>query len=191
MLTVLLIGGGMYVLVAGAGLLWWGKGFVGAMEGRHAPERVRAARTVHIYDTVIDVEADRVVFRQSLWKPWRRSVLAAIGTALVIAVGFALKRRSGARRWMWVALLVAAVMFARSYDRSVVTVRRGTTAPVTIRAYGIERGGPSTRTRYEGETGYDVLLAGGATTVRLVRLPWNSQSDAENWRGLIEEKLRP
>ncbi len=186
-LTFVLIGVAMYAFTAGLGVFWWGRGFVGAMEGRHAPERIRAANTLYIYDTVVIVKRDRVEFRQSLWKPLRRAILAFLGTALALFIGFAVKRKSGARRWLWIGLVAAAIAFFTAYDSSIVSVPRNG-ARVVVRRYGLPRGGPSTRSSYEDESGYDLELAGGT---RLVRLPWNEQRDADIWQKLIEEKLRP
>jgi hypothetical protein len=56
--------GGIFAL----GWMRWGRGFIGSLEGRHAPERIRGASRVHIYAHVIDVEADRVVFRRGGWE---------------------------------------------------------------------------------------------------------------------------
>lgn len=192
MLTFLCIGVAMYLFAAGFGLLWYGRGFVGAMEGRHAPERVRAASTVYVYDGVIEVERDRVIFRRSVWAPIRAGLFAGLGAA-VVALIVAVSRRKKARWWMLGAAVVAAagtVPISVSRHPPVV-VARGTKGRVEVQRYGVVRGGSSTRSVYEDESGFDIVLVENGRTIRLVRLPWNVQHDAEIWRGLIEEKLRP
>jgi hypothetical protein len=189
-LALLLVGGLVYAFGAGIGYLWWGRGFAGAMAGRHAPERIRAANPVYIYDGVIVVERDRVVFRRSWWAAMRPSLmmafLAAIGTFMV-------RQRKKARWWMLAAAIVAgAVTFSVSRSRHpVVTVPRVAKGKVAVHYYGDIRGGTSTRSTREDESGYDIVLVDGDRTTRLVRLPWNVEEDAQIWRGLIEEKLRP
>lgn len=191
-LTFLCIGVAMYLFAAGFGLLWYGRGFVGAMEGRHAPERVRAAGTLYVYDGVIEVERDRVVFRRSLWAPLRVSLLAGVGAAIAALI-VAVWQRKKARWWMLgAAVAAAAVTFPVSVSRHPpVAVARGTKGRVEVQRYGIIRGGSSTRSVYEDESGFDVVLVEDGRTTRLVRLPWNVEEDARIWRGLIEEKLRP
>jgi hypothetical protein len=189
-LTLLLVAAAAYGMVIGGGYLWWGRGFGGAIAGRHAPERIRAANPVYIYDGVIVVERDRVVFRRSLWAAVRPSLLMAFLAAVVTLV---VRGRRKARWWMLgAALVVGAVTFFVSQSRHpVVTVPRGTKGKVAVHYYGDIRGGTSTRSTQEDESGYDIVLVDGDRTTRLVRLPWNVEEDAILWRGLIEEKLRP
>lgn len=189
-LTLLLVAGAVYGIGAGMGFLWWGRGFAGAMAGRHAPERIRAANPVYIYDGVIVVERDRVVFRRSLWAPARAGLLMALLAAIVTLV---VRVRRKARWWMLAAASVAfALTFSVSQRRHpVVTVPRGAPGKVEVHDYGDIRGGTSTRSVQEDESGYDIVLVDGARKTRLVRLPWNVEEDAQIWRGLIEEKLRP
>lgn len=191
-LTFLIIGVAMYLFSAGFGLMWWGRGFVGAMEGRHAPERVRAASTVYIYDGVIEVERDRVVFRRSAWAPIRAGLLAGLGAAIVALIVTVWQRKK-ARWWMLGAGLIAGAIAASiSVSRHApVVVARGTQGRVEVQRYGVISGGRSTRSTYEDESGFDIVLVDGGRTTRLVRLPWNVEEDANIWRGLIEEKLRP
>jgi len=191
-LTLLIVGGTLYGAAFGMGFLWWGRGFAGAMAGRHAPERIRAASTVYLYDGVIVVQPDRVVFRRSLWAPLRASLLSALGAA-VVALVIAAQRRRKARWWMLGAATVAgAIAFFVSQSRHpTVVVPRGAPGKVEVRRYANLRGGSSTRSVHEDESGYDIVLVDGGRTTRLVRLPWNVREDAEIWRGLIEEKLRP
>lgn len=189
-LTLTLVGGAVYGIGAGMPYLWWGRGFAGAMAGRYAPERIRAANPVYIYDGVIEVERDRVVFRRSLWAPTRAGLLAAL---LAAVVTFAVRQRRKARWWMLGAAVVAfAITFFVSRSRHpVVVVPRGAPGKVAVHYYGDIRGGTSTRSTQEDETGYDIVLVDGERRTRLVRLPWNVEDDAKIWRGLIEEKLRP
>jgi hypothetical protein len=62
-LVFLLLGGAMFAFSAGTHFFWYGRGLAGAMEARDAPERVRAASTVYLYDAVITVQRDRVIQR--------------------------------------------------------------------------------------------------------------------------------
>lgn len=190
MLTLLLLVAAAYGIGAGMGFLWWGRGFAGAMAGRHAPERIRAANPVYIYDGVIEVERDRVVFRRSLWAPARAGLLMALLAAVVTLV---VRVRRKARWWMLAAATVtfAVTFFVSQWRHPVVTVPRGASGKVAVHYYGDIRGGTSTRSVQEDETGYDIVLVDGARKTRLVRLPWNVEEDAQIWRGLIEEKLRP
>ena len=189
-LTLLLVSATVYGCGAGMGYVWWGRGFAGAMAGRHAPERIRAANPVYIYDAVVVVERDRVVFRRSLWAPVRAGLLMALVAAVVTLV---VRARRKARWWM---LGAAAVTFAITFFVSqrrhpVVIVPRGAPGKVEVHYYGDIRGGTSTRSVQEDESGYDIVLVDGTRKTRLVRLPWNVEEDAQIWRALIEEKLRP
>jgi hypothetical protein len=191
-LTLLLVAAAVYGIGAGMGFLWWGRGFAGAMAGRHAPERIRAANPVYIYDAVVVVERDRVVFRRSLWAPVRAGLLMALLAATVTLV----VRTGSRRKARWWMLAAAAVTFAVTFFVSqrrhpVVTVPRGAPGKVQVHYYGDIRGGTSTRSTQQDESGYDIVLVQGTRITRLVRLPWNVEEDAQIWRGLIEEKLRP
>ncbi|HYC92064.1 MAG TPA: hypothetical protein VEO54_22820 [Thermoanaerobaculia bacterium] len=158
------------------------------MAGRHAPERIRAANPVYLYDGVILVERDRVVFRRSLWAAIRPGLLAAFGAAVVTLV---VRGRRKARWWMLGAAAVAfAIAFVSRARHPVVIVPRGAPGKVEVHYYGDIRGGTSRRSVQEDESGYDIVLVDGTRTTRLVRLPWNVEEDAVIWRALIEEKLR-
>lgn len=159
------------------------------MAGRHAPERIRAANPVYIYDGVVLVERDRVVFRRSLWAAIRPGLLAAF-VAAVVTLGARGRRK--ARWWVLGAAVVAfAIAFFVSRARHpVAIVPRGAPGKVEVHYYGDIRGGTSRRSVREDESGYDIVLVDGARTTRLVRLPWNVEEDAVIWRALIEEKLR-
>lgn len=189
-LTFLCIGAAMYLFATSFALLWWGRGFIGAMEGRHAPDRIRAAGTVYVYDGVIEVERDRVVFRRSLWAPVRVALLAGLGAAIVALIA---RQRKKARWWMVGSAVVAgAIAAAVSVSRHPpVVVARGTKGRVEVQRYGVPRGSRSMNSEYEDESGFDIVLVEDGRTTRLVRLPWNVEEDAKIWRGLIEEKLRP
>ncbi|HVG25388.1 MAG TPA: hypothetical protein VND45_14620 [Thermoanaerobaculia bacterium] len=189
-LTFLVIGGAMFLFAASFRLLWWGRGFVGAMEARHAPERVRASSTLYIYDTVIEVERDRVVFRRSLWAPLRAALLAGLGAAIVT---FVIRARRPARRWMLAAALIAGALtfvISHSGDASV-TVPRGTKGRVEVQSYVNVIGGGTKRATVEDEADFHIVLVEDTRTTRLVQVPSNASDDANIWRGLIEEKLRP
>ena len=181
LLFVALLG---YGAVAGVGYAWFGPGFGGALAARHAPERVRAASTTYVYDRVIVVERERVVFRDALWPSARRGVLAAMLTALVtLLLRRRLPRLTRIMAIAGIGLLVAAVSYAR---RDEVSVPRGASLQVEVRPY--ERGGGRSGTRQTTawEKGWEVVLADGT---RLVRLPWNEEGDARVWQQLIGEKI--
>ena len=191
LLPLLLLAIGLVcAFVASINYLWYGRGFAGAMAGRHAPERVRAANKVYVYDGVIEVERDRVVFRRSLWAAVRPSLMMAFTAAVVT---FAMRGRRKARWWMLgMAVVSGAVTFHVSQWRHpVVTVSRGAKGKVAVYYYGDIRGATSTRPPPGEETACDIVLVDGDRKTRLLRLPWNVEEDAFIWRGLIEEKLRP
>lgn len=161
--------------------LWWGRGYSGAKAARNAPERIRAASTVYVYDAVIEVERDRVVFRRSAREPLRTGAITALAAAVAV---LAMRGRRKARWWMLIGGLAAgATAYVYAQRRHpVVTVPRGVPGRVEVLAEG---------ELTDDETHHDIVLVDGTRRTRLVRLPWNAGRDAELWRGLIEEKLRP
>jgi hypothetical protein len=165
--------------------LWWGSGYAGAQQARRAPESLRGASTLRVYDAVITVERDRVMFRRTLWEPVRTGILTAVAAAVAI---FALRGRRKARWWMLIGGTAAGVLAAWFAFRRhpVVTVPRGAPGRVQVHVRGELRG-----TVTDEETHYDIVLVDGEQTTRLVRLPWNAGSEAETWRKIIEERLRP
>ncbi|HEX8409503.1 MAG TPA: hypothetical protein VF883_11595 [Thermoanaerobaculia bacterium] len=189
-LTIVIVAGAAYGFVAGMGFLWWGRGFAGAMAGRHHPERVRAASEVHVYDHVILVERDRVVFRRSLWATTRLSVILGITSAIAVIVGFAVRRRKAPRLLApAVLLIVAGAVFVVSRSRArEVVVPRGTSLRLETEWYEYGGGRSGTRNTSAYVRGWQIVLPDSRTV--LVRLPWNEEPDAEIWRGLIAEKLR-
>jgi len=70
--TLLLLAVIAYGGIAAVCFAWWGTGFYGVMLGRHAPERLRDAATIAVYDRVIEVEPGAVTFRTSRWASVRR-----------------------------------------------------------------------------------------------------------------------
>lgn len=160
-------------------VFWWGPGSIGLLLARHAPERIRAADRVSIYDTVITVEHDQLVFRQSLWKPLRRALLAALALAVPLFLY--------AKRWTWLALVAAIAVFAWSRNSSPLIVPRNG-ARVVIRPYDIPHGATKNTSLYDEDVRYELALPDGTT---LLRFPYNSERDAQIWRTLVEEKLRP
>lgn len=183
-LALLFVGALGYGLFAGLGFAWWGRGFAGALTARHAPERVRAASTVFVYDRVIAVERERVVFRESWWPSARRAVLAAMAGSMAMLL---LRRRLPRLARIGGVIVIGALVFAWSYARRrEVSVPRGAPVRVDVRPY--ERGGGRSGTRHTTawEKGWEVVLADGTM---LVRLPWNEEADARVWRDLIAEKI--
>ena len=154
--------------------LWWGRG------AHAAPEELRAASTLYAYDAVIEVQQDRVVFRRSRWEPLRTGLVTGFAGAIAI---LALRRGRSARWWMLFGGLaigtVAYVVVQRRH--AVVTIPRGAPGRVLVQQEG---------ELSDDETHFDIVLADGARTTRLVRLPWNAGREAQAWRALIEEKLR-
>jgi hypothetical protein len=160
-------------------VFWWGPGSIGLLLARHAPERIRAADRVFLYDTVITAERDQLVFRQSPWKPLRRALL----TALALAIPLFLY----AKRWTWLALAAAIAVFAWTRDSSALIVPRNG-AHVVMRPYDVPHGVAKITPLYDDDVRYELVLPDGTA---LLRFPYNSQRDAEIWQKLIEEKLRP
>ena len=172
----------IYAGVAGLGFLWWGRGFAGAMAGRHQPESVRAATRIDIYDHVIVVEPGRVIFRRSIWASARFAVLLGIGVAIVTLL---LRRK----RLAWIAgALIALETFgvsrARAHD---VILPRGAPRNIVMTTYDYAGGRSGTRNTTAMQTGYDIVDA--ETAQVLVRLPWNEEPDARFWRDLVAEKI--
>ena len=189
-LTIVIVTAAAYGFVGGMGFLWWGRGFAGALAARHHPERIRAASTVHVYDHVIVVERDRVLFRRSLWASMRWSVIVGSASAIAVLVVFAVRRRSRPR-WLapGVAIVVAVLAFAVSRSRARdVIVPRGVPQRLEARWYESGGGRSGTRNTSAHVRGWQIVLAGNGTV--LARLPWNERADAEIWRALIAEKLR-
>lgn len=155
-------------IYAGAAILnfaWWGPGYPGA----RAPERVRTAPRVSVYDRVIVVERDRVIFRHSTWAAARFSVL--VGAAVVIVAIAVLRRRHRLLLLMWIAVAVVTFVVIRSRARDVV-VPRGSPRPIVLRASDDE---------------YRIVDA--RTERVLVRMPLEEEDDARGWRDVIAEKI--
>jgi hypothetical protein len=178
-----------YGAFAGFGFAWWGPGFAGALAGRHAPERVRAASTVYIYDYVIEVEATRVVFRNSLWMSMRRALLASLVSALVVFLYSAGRRRDTPRAALLaISLGLGIATFAISKSRTrEVSVPRGVPVRLDVRWFEFGGGRSGTKNTASEVSGWQIVTSDGTV---LVRLPWNSLDDAEIWRGLIAEKIQ-
>ena len=187
-LTLLFIALLGYGAFAGFGFAWWGRGFAGALAARHAPERIRAATTVHIYDYVIVTERDRIVFRNSLWMSVRRGVVSGLAAATLLFLFAVMKRRTLPRGLMPIVTLLTAIgAFAISNARArEVSLPRG--APVQLHAqwYSLGGGQVGTKQTKEEESGWQIATSDGLV---LIRLPWNSEEDADLWRDLIAEKL--
>ena len=186
-LTLALVSAAVYGCGAGAPYLWWGRGYTGAKKAERDRASVRAASTLYVYDAVIVVERDRVIFRRSLWEPVRTGLITALAAAVAI---FAMRAgaRKKARWWMLIggtaAGLIAASIAVRRHP--VVTVPRGAPGVVVVHVDGELMGSMT-----EEETHYDIVLRDGARTTHLVRLPWNAGHVAETWRDIVAEKLRP
>ncbi|HVE71246.1 MAG TPA: hypothetical protein VNI54_07750 [Thermoanaerobaculia bacterium] len=184
-LALLLLSALVYGCGAGMPYLWWGRGYSGAQKAERDRQSARAASTLYVYDAVIVVERDRVIFRRSLWEPVRTGLITALGAAVAI---FAMRGRKKARWWMLIggtaAGLIAAFFAVRRHP--VVTVPRGAPGRVVVHVDGELMGSLT-----EEETHYDIVLVDGERRTRLVRLPWNAGHVAETWRGIVEEKLRP
>jgi hypothetical protein len=177
---LILFAGIIYALMFGGWFLWYGPGFGGAMTARHKPERLRGANVIHIYDHVITVERERVVFRRSLWASIRWMTI--LGLAGAIAAYLATRRRVMAA----IAFALIAIATSAFTRKPPVIVTRGDPRPVVMRTYDVGGGRSGTRMTTPLQTGYDILI--GDTV--LVRLPWNEEKDAKVWREIVEKKVR-
>lgn len=162
--VALLLVGAIYVGLGVLRLLYWGPGFAGSLAGRHAPRAVQGASRVYVYDHVIVVERDRVVFRRAMWASARFA--AFLGFVAAIVMG-AIRKRGALV--LLAALAVAGTAFGilRSRARDVV-LPRGSPRTIVVR-------------------GEDIVDA--ATAQVLVRLPSGEEPDARFWRDLVAEKI--
>lgn len=172
----------IYAGVAGLGFLWWGRGFAGALAGRHRPESVRNASRIAIYDHVILVERDRVVFRRSLWASARFASLLGIAASVVTLL--LRRKRLALGAGVAIAVLTFAISRSRAHD---VVLPRGAPRNVVMTTYDYGGGRSGTRNTTAMQTGYAIVDA--ETSQVLVRLPWNEEPDARFWRDLVAEKI--
>jgi hypothetical protein len=119
---------------------------------------------VYIYDHVIVVERDRVVFRRAMWASARFA--AILGFAAAIAM-VAIRKRGALV--LLVAVAVAGTTFGISRSRA--------------RDVVLPRGSPRTIV----VQGDDVVDA--ATAQVLVQLQPDEKADARFWRDLVAEKI--
>ena len=155
-------------ILAGVAILnfaWWGPGYPGA----RAPERVRTAPRVSVYDRVIVVEPQRVVFRKSTWASARFSIL--LGAAVAIAAIVVWRRPHRLLLVVWIAAAAVTFPVVRSRASDVV-VPRGSPRQILLRA---------------AEDEYSVVDA--RTGRVLLRLPGEDEDDAREWRDVIAEKI--
>ena len=162
--VALVLVGAIYAGVAVLEFLWWGPGYAGSLAGRHAPRAVRGASRVYIYDHVIVVERDRVVFRRTMWS----SARFAVFLGLAAAIGMIANGKRGAPVLL-AAVAVAGTSFvvSRSRARDVVLPRG---SPRTIVVLGNE-------------------VVDAKTAQVLVRLQPDGKADARFWRDLVAEKI--
>jgi hypothetical protein len=154
----------IYVGVVALKFLYWGPGYAGSLAGRHTPQVVRVASRVYVYDHVIVVERDRVVFRRAMWASARFAAFLGFVTAIVMG---AIRKRGSLVLLM--ALAVAGTTFGilRSRARDVV-LPRGSPRAIVVQ-------------------GDDVVDA--ATAQVLLRLQSSEGPDARFWRDLVAEKI--
>jgi ABC-type branched-subunit amino acid transport system permease subunit len=184
--TVALVVAGAYGGVFAIGYAWWGPGFLSAIDARRAPDMLRDAPRVTIYDSVIIDEGNGVAFRRSLWSIVRASIVAGLIAALVALL---VRRRRGFVLAM--AIPVALLWFGiASHLSPAIHITRG--MPGEVVAMPFERGGGRSGTKQTTAwmTGYDIVLRTRNRNTRLVRLPYNEARDAEVWRAIVEAKLR-
>lgn len=184
--TVALVAAGAYGGVFAIGYAWWGPGFLSAMDARRAPDLLRDAPRVTIYDSVIVDARGGVTFRRSLWSIVRASLVAGFIAALAALV---VRRSRGFV--LAVAIPVALLWFAiASHFSPAIHIARG--MPGEVVAIPFERGGGRSGTKQTTAwmTGYDIVLRTRQRTTRLIRLPYNEAPDAEVWRSIVEAKLR-
>lgn len=185
-LTVGLVAAIAYGGLAVAGFAWWGPGFLGAMQARRAPDALRDAKRVAIYDHVIVSDSSGVTFRRSLWSMVRASIVAGVVAALVALL---VRRR---RAFVFaIAIAVALLWFVVAWRfSSSIHITGG--APGEVVAVPFERGGGRSGTRHTTAwmTGYDIVLRTPDGSTKLIRLPYNEAADAEVWRAVVAAKLR-
>jgi len=144
---------------------WWGPGYAGAL----APKRLRTVSRVAVYDRVIVVERNRVLFRRSPWASARRAML--LGAAAAIVALAVLRRRSRLPLLAGVVVAIATFAIVHSRAREVV-VPRGVPRQLLLRTFDDE---------------YAVVDARSGRV--LVRLPGNDEREARLWRDVIAEKI--
>lgn len=172
--------------IIGAGFVWWGPGFMNAIRARRAPESMRDAKRVAIYDSVIESDDRGVTFRRSTWSLVRSS----IGGGLLCALAVVVARRSR-KLWLPIAIAIAMIWFVVSSRSSpVIHIARNTPGQVMVLSFQIGGGQSGTKHTTAFVTGYDIVLRTRHGDMRLVRLPYNELRDAEVWRAIVEAKLR-